>query len=105
MTIYTSNDREKVMELVEKYDIDYIYVGLTETVNGCDQGSAESGPEFGYVKGLWGRKTNLDHEFLKSLGTVVFDLGNCTYNAYSYDTKSWETTEYPCYIVKVNRNK
>ncbi|MBO7335753.1 MAG: hypothetical protein J6U42_02320 [Lachnospiraceae bacterium] len=103
VTLYTSTDREEVERLIEKYDIDYIYVGITETVNGYDQGNKDSGDDFAYVKGVWARKTNLDHEFLKSLGSVVYNAGTREYQAYCYDTGEWVTYSYPNYIVKVNR--
>ncbi|MBR6358897.1 MAG: hypothetical protein IKS11_04520, partial [Lachnospiraceae bacterium] len=83
--------------------IDYIYVGITETVNGYDQGNKDSGDDFAYVKGVWARKTNLDHEFIQSLGTVVYNAGTREYQAYCYDTGEWVTYSYPNYIVKVNR--
>lgn len=89
VTIYTSNDRDEVMNLVEKYDIKYIYVGETETVNGMMSGSAEE-ENCSLVKTRWYKNINTNHELLKSLGEVVFDAET-------------EDLGYSTYIVKINR--
>uniref|UniRef100_I5ARB6 Uncharacterized membrane protein (DUF2298) n=1 Tax=Eubacterium cellulosolvens (strain ATCC 43171 / JCM 9499 / 6) TaxID=633697 RepID=I5ARB6_EUBC6 len=51
-TIYTSKDRRKVLELLEKYEVSYIFVGSCE-------------------KKKYGNK--MDADFIKKLGTVVFE--------------------------------
>src|SRR5699024_134924 len=50
-TIYTSGDEEQVRELLEEYDVSYIFVGSCE-------------------RSKYGE--NLNNEMLKSLGNVVF---------------------------------
>ena len=57
--IYTSQDEKQVKELVEKYDVSYIFVGSCE-------------------KNKYGE--NLNHELLRSLGEIVFrDGSSATY--------------------------
>lgn len=57
--IYTSQDQEQVKELVEKYDVSYIFVGSCE-------------------RNKYGE--NLNHELLGSLGEIVFrDGSSATY--------------------------
>lgn len=87
ITIYTSDDEQKVRELIEKYDIKYIFVAQTETVNGMDSGSEKTKT----VKGRTCSVIDTNHELLKSLGEVVFD--GHTEDSYGY----------PTYIVKVDR--
>lgn len=53
--IYTSQDEKQVKELVEKYDVSYIFVGSCE-------------------KNKYGE--NLNHELLRSLGETVFQDGS-----------------------------
>lgn len=53
-TIYTSEDRDTVMALIEKYDIDYIYVGHLEYDKYREDGE-------------------LDYDFIRSLGEVVHE--------------------------------
>ncbi len=89
LTIYTSTDEEEVRRLIEKYDIKYIYVGQTETVNGMESG--EDDEEHKHVKNRYATKIETNHELLKSLGTVVFEVE--TKMNYGYET----------YIVKVDR--
>ena len=50
-TIYTSEDREQIQELLEQYQVSYIFIGSTEREK---------------------YRENLKTEVLKSLGTVVF---------------------------------
>ena len=51
-TIYTSTDEEKVKELIQRYDISYIFVG-------------------GQEKEKYG--TELNDSLLQSLGSIVFE--------------------------------
>ncbi len=67
---YTSLSREELFRLLEEYQVSYIYVGKLEQDKYAD----------------------INHEMLKSLGEVVFDIP--AGNGRSYET----------YIVKVNRN-
>ncbi len=50
LTIYSSTDKEEVMELIDKYRIEYIYVGKLE----------------------YEKYEHLNHNLIKSLGKVVF---------------------------------
>ena len=52
LTIYTSMDKEEVIELIDKYRIEYIYVGKLENE----------------------KYKNLNHNMMKSLGKAVFFL-------------------------------
>lgn len=56
-TIYTSTDKEAVLELIEKYDISYIYIGTLER---------EKFP-------------NLNDSLLQEIGTVAYSNGIDTY--------------------------
>ncbi len=89
VTIYTSDDEAEVRRLIEKYDIKYIYVGHTETVNGTESGEPDENHH--YVKNRYATVIDTNHELLKSLGTVVFDAD--TKHDFGYET----------YIVKVDR--
>lgn len=51
-TIYTSNDRQTVEDLLEKYDVDYIYVGMLEQQK---------------------YDNTINYSFIKSLGEVVYE--------------------------------
>lgn len=54
-TIYTTNERWKVMDLISKYKISYIYVGKCE---------------------LEKYENKVNHSLLKHIGTVVFETGD-----------------------------
>ncbi len=63
-TIYTSQDRAEILELIEQYDIEYIYVGKLENE-------------------AFDEATN--HDMLRSLGQVVIEVPeNDTKNYASY---------------------
>ncbi|HWT27500.1 MAG TPA: hypothetical protein VN131_06125, partial [Mobilitalea sp.] len=65
-TIYTSTDEATVRSLIDKYHISYIYVGKLEEQ----------------------KYSNINHDMLKSLGTVVFG-------------PSTQEKDYETYIVKL----
>lgn len=65
--IYTSTDETEVRQLLKKYNVSYIYVGKLEQ----------------------DKYTALNHELLKSLGTVV------------YSNSEHETVNYETYIVQI----
>ena len=65
--IYTSTDRAEVEALIEKYQVEYIYVGTLEN---------EKYPE-------------LNHELLQQLGTVAFSDGTETKNNISESNVGW----------------
>ena len=73
--IYTSEDRETVEELLEKYDISYIVYGYEERHNGIWANSYHD--------------TDSAGEFLKSLGEVVFESKN--------------NPDEPLWIIRVDR--
>lgn len=60
--IYTSEDKNLVKSLIDKYDVSYIYVGLLEEE----------------------KYENLNHDLIKSLGEVVFENPNS--EEYEYKT-------------------
>lgn len=67
LKIYTSTDAEEVKRLIEKYDIDYIYIGECEQVDGYNEQSKDSGK---YVQGGYYGSINVNVDLLLSLGTV-----------------------------------
>ncbi len=88
LTIYTSSNVKEVMSLIEKYDIDYIYVGCAETFDGYNTTDGEVFHGGNY------KKITTNHNLLKSLGEVVMISEADGY------TKNYET-----YIVKIDRTK
>ncbi len=97
-TIYTSNDKEEVMELLKKYDVDYIYVGEAERFDGMRTGSA--GDE-GFVKndadGRYYAHLEVNDELIRSLGDVIYQAVD--ENGSELDAKG----EFRTYIVKINK--
>ncbi len=91
-TIYTGTDIEVIKGLIEKYDIDYIYVGEGELVDGTDSASSADDTHTYYYHGYYYKPVTVNHELIRSLGEVVFEIP-------ANDTKSYAT-----YIVKVNRD-
>ncbi len=88
LTIYTSSNVKEVMSLIEKYDIDYIYVGNAENFDGYNTTDGEVFHGGSY------KKIVTNHNLLKSLGEVVMisEADNLS--------KNYET-----YIVRVDRTK
>ena len=82
--IYTSTDVERVVSLIEKYNIDYIYVGEAEHVDGfysMDSGSSDAM----YFHGAYYKKIITNEALLTSLGEVhmISEAGeNSLYNTY-----------------------
>ncbi|MBP5330806.1 MAG: hypothetical protein J6Y89_03030 [Lachnospiraceae bacterium] len=77
-TIYTSNDRDTVKSLVDKYNIEYIYVGSIER-NEFNKQDKHPGP--------------VNHSMLLSLGSIIYPVNTDD----SFDP--YNTT----YIIKVAR--
>ncbi|MBP5410397.1 MAG: hypothetical protein J6Y26_00630 [Lachnospiraceae bacterium] len=89
VTIYTSKDEKQVGYFVEKFDLDYIYIGTCERVDGYadNPGSDE---EAITVQGKRCRKIDVNIDLLKSLGTVLKE---------SVDNRTKETA----YLIKIDR--
>ena len=70
VTIYTSTDEAVVRKLIEKYQIDYIYIGECELVDGyaTRDGSEDDSR---YVENGYYKKIDTNIELLCSLGEVV----------------------------------
>ena len=88
--IYYSADEARVRELIEKYDIEYIYVGASERRSLNDD----------TIRGVYDTLMNgeaslleeVNEELLKSLGTIVFSSGE-------ENSSSDEIS----YLIRVNR--
>ncbi len=89
--IYTGTNINEVKALIEKYDIDYIYVGEGELVDGTDSASSADETHTYYYHGYYYRPIEVNHELLKSLGEVVFD------------SPATISKDYETYIIKVNK--
>ena len=91
VTIYTSNNSKQTAYLIEHFDLDYIYIGQCEQVDGYadNPGSDE---EALTVQGKRCRKINVSTDLLKSLGTVVKE---------ATDSKTRETA----YLIKIDRER
>ncbi|MCQ2507036.1 MAG: hypothetical protein MJ113_07730, partial [Lachnospiraceae bacterium] len=92
---YGNNDYNRAKEIIDKYNIEYIYVGKTETMNSVIYNGSISPSDYNnlpledkmnytFYKGNYVRRVNVDHDFMKSLGNVVYDgqtedLGYSTY--------------------------
>lgn len=90
INIYTSTNVKEVRLLLDKYNVDYIYVGEAEMLDGY---SASTGSRSYNYHGESYSIIDTNHALLKSLGEVI------TISEAS-DSKLYET-----YIVKVDRNK
>jgi YYY domain-containing protein len=88
INIYTSSDVALVRSLIEKYGIDYIYVGGAEQVDGYASSSSE-GISTSYHGGTY-LSINVNDKLLKMLGevTVISEAG--------------EINDYETYIVKID---
>ncbi len=89
ITMYTSVSVSEVQALIEKYDIDYIYVGEAELVDGYSSATSNA---YNY-HGTQCTRIDTNHALLKSLGEVVMISP-------ASEGKAYET-----YIVKVDREK
>jgi len=102
-TLYTTADKPTAMAIIDKYDVDYIYVGKAERYNGLKTGTAgEDGtvPEgYGYNRadGRYYLEHEVNDELLRSLGEVVYQATGEDGSVYDADG------EYRTYIVKVNK--
>ncbi len=117
--LYTSDDEALVRKIINDFDIDYIYVGYTETMVGTvfeeDGARTETGSDYQFYRGSWYATQNINHEMLKSLGDVVYDAGTCHYSLYPATMNAeskWVADlnrepvydkEFQAYIVKVRK--
>ena len=90
--IYTSSSVSRVQELIEKYNIDYIYVGEAEHMDGYVQIS-DSEISSRYYHGDNYKKIETNETLLKALGTV--HMISEAQAGKNYDT----------YIVEIDHNK
>lgn len=102
-TLYTTTDIAKANAIVDKYDVDYIYVGVCERYNGLDTDEvADDGtlPE-GYVHnpadGRYYLPQEVNDELIRSLGEVVYQASDENGNILD------ENGEYRTYIVKIDK--
>ena len=102
-TLYTTTDLASARAIIDKYDVDYIYVGQAERYDGLAIGALTEDntvPEgYGYnsADGKCYLKQEVNDELLRSLGEVV-------YQAKSEDGSICGTDgEYLTYIVKVDK--
>ena len=95
-TVYSSDDAAVIRQILNKYDIDYLYVGEAERYDGMNKGN--SGDE-GYFRntadGYYYAKRTLNDSVLRSLGEVVYQATDENGNALNPDGT------YRTYIVKV----
>jgi len=96
LTIYTSTDESMVRELIEKYDIDYIYIGECELVDGYSQlGSADENGNSRKVEGSYYTTINTNVDLLLGLGEVVFQQWT--------EGDDGDEAGFNTYLIKVNR--
>ena len=96
LTIYTSEDEEEVRSLIEKYDIDYIYIGECELVDGYTQlGEADPDGNSRRVEGSYYASINTNVELLTGLGEVVFEEWT--------EADDGDEEGFTSYLIKINR--
>ncbi len=93
VSIYTGTNEAEVSALIEKYNIDYIYLGVTERMHGTPLGSAQyQSNDVVYMNAHY-TPMNTNYTLLKSLGEIV------------YDGETKTTLGYDTLIIKVDRSK
>ena len=91
ITIYTSTNESQVAYLIELYDLDYVYIGQCEQVDGyADNPGADE--QAVTVQGKRCRKIDVNTALLKGLGTVAKE---------AVDNKTKETA----YLIKIDRDR
>ena len=97
ITMYTSTDKKTVSELVEKYDVSYVFIGLCERVDGyyaVDDKALQNGSiaaeDTMVIEGKRCKKINVNIDTWKSLGEVEKELTD-------------KATGLPIYLIKVDR--
>ena len=102
-TLYTTAEEAIALSIVDKYDVDYIYVGEAERYNGLvtgeatEDGMAPEGYRYNEADGRYYLKHEVNDELLRSLGEVVYQASGEDGSIYD------ENGEYRTYIVKINK--
>lgn len=102
-TLYTTADKPTAMAIIDKYDVDYIYVGKAERYNGLKTGEetkdglAPEGYVYNRADGRYYLEQNVNDELIRSLGEVVYQASG--EDGSIYDTDG----EYRTYIVKIHK--
>lgn len=102
-TLYTTTDAATAKAVIDKYDVDYVYVGVSERYNGLAPKSLEAdgtipeGYEYNYADGKCYLPQEVNDELLRSLGEVVYQATGEDGSIYD------ENGEYRTYIVKINK--
>jgi len=91
LELYTSTDRARIRELVEKYDIEYVYIGRCERVDGLHQYADDTDNTI-YMDGNRYKRIDLNTDIWLELGEVVKSV-----------TKENSSNEI-YYLIKVNRD-
>ncbi len=102
-TLYTTTDKPTANAIIDKYDVDYIYVGECERYNGLQtwdvskKGDAPEEYVYNSADGRYYLKHEVNDELLRSLGEVVYQAAGENGNIYD------ENGEYRTYIVKIDK--
>ena len=93
ITIYTSDDINEVKNLIDEYNIDYIYVGEAEYYDGYNNMGIDdvASGEAGFFHDGYYKKINLNNDLLKKLGKVHMI------------SEATAEKDYETYIVEIER--
>ncbi len=94
--IYTSTDRARVLELIEKYNIDYIYIGECELVDGYRQRSDADKQSENYDSAAW---RNVEGSYFKAIDTNISLLTGLGEVVKQVESEDGFTT----YLIKIIR--
>lgn len=85
-TVYTSDNEDEIRAILEKYNVDYIYIGECERYYGYDQVSADrsnTSSAIKYIGGYYYRESQPNIDLLLSLGYPVKTIGPTNKKPYS----------------------
>lgn len=85
-TVYTSDNAEEIKAILDKYNVDYIYIGECERYYGYDQVSADRSTDstsIKYIGGYYYRESQPNLDVLLSLGTTVKTIAPTNKKNYS----------------------
>ena len=85
-TVYTSDNADEIKAILEKYNVDYIYIGECERYYGYDQVSADrsnTSSTIKYIGGYYYRESQPNIDLLLSLGYPVKTIGPTNKKPYS----------------------